>query len=162
MITKGSKIRLVEPIGCLTKGMIFEVTQVDEHCVIFRPDSNTNCGMYGCGYMSFKEYRKHFEEYEEVENDFPHKGEWSNWELYNDIEIHKNYLGQSERYLTITRTNGKVVEVSTDKGKNKLVGKAYCSPNDRFDLIKGRNLAYLRLCTKLARRKERLYVESLP
>ena len=74
MITKGSKIQLVKPMGVFDNiGEVCEVVNVTEDGVItFR------FGNYHLGCMSYDEFGKYFIHYEETKK--TPKRKWSNWE----------------------------------------------------------------------------------
>lgn len=145
MITNGSKIELVYPMGEFDNvGEVCEVIKVTEDGVISFKFGN---GMHlGC--MSFNEYEKYFKPYEEP---IPVKRDWSDWKRtaigYTNMndEVVKEYI----QY----RNNGLRVQVRTMYEENNLKARSSCYKSDSFDEIKGLNLAISRLVLKIHARE---------
>lgn len=151
MIVKGSKIKLVKPMGVFDKiGEICEVVRVDENAVI-----TFKCSIgYGC--MSYDELDRYFEveDNKELKNKF--KRQWTNWEY--DSFIYYNFEGNSCVVPVKYRNNGKIVDLRTDwenatEDKPNLRAKATCNKNDKFDFDSGLDLADYRMQIKFLKRK---------
>ena len=151
MIVRGSKIKLVKPMGVFDKiGEIFEVVRVDENAVI-----TFKCSIgYGC--MSYDELDRYFEveDNKELKNKF--KRQWTNWEY--DSFIYYNIEGNSCVVPVKYRNNGKIVDLRTDwenatEDKPNLRAKATCNKNDKFDFDSGLDLADYRMQIKFLKRK---------
>lgn len=143
MITKGSKIQLVKPIGIFDNiGEVCEVTNVTEDGVItFR------FGNYHLGCMSYDEFEKYFVNYEEKVKETT-KRTWSKWKC--DTFIYYNFDGESYVVPVKYRNNGRVVELRTDwTDEVNLKTKASCSKRDTFDFDTGLDLADHRMQIKL-------------
>ena len=151
MIVKGSKIKLVKPMGVFDKiGEICEVVRVDENAVI-----TFKCSIgYGC--MSYDELDRYFEveDNKELKNKF--KRQWTDWKY--DSFIYYNFEGNSCVVPVKYRYNGKIVDLRTDwenatEDKPNLRAKATCNKNDKFDFDSGLDLADYRMQIKFLKRK---------
>ena len=151
MIVRGSKIKLVKPMGVFDKiGEICEVVRVDENAVI-----TFKCSIgYGC--MSYDELDKYFEveDNKELKNKF--KRQWTDWKY--DSFIYYNFEGNSCVVPVKYRNNGKIVDLRTDwenatEDKPNLRAKATCNKNDKFDFDSGLDLADYRMQIKFLKRK---------
>lgn len=151
MIVRGSKIKLVKPMGVFDKiGEICEVVRVDENAVI-----TFKCSIgYGC--MSYDELDRYFEveDNKELKNKF--KRQWTDWKY--DSFIYYNFEGNSCVVPVKYRNNGKIVDLRTDwenatEDKPNLRAKATCNKNDKFDFDSGLDLADNRMQIKFLKRK---------
>ena len=151
MIVRGSKIKLVKPMGVFDKiGEICEVVRVDENAVI-----TFKCSIgYGC--MSYDELDRYFEikDNKELKNKF--KRQWTDWEY--DSFIYYNFDGTTSVVPVKYRNNGKIVDLRTDwenatEDKPNLRTKATCNKNDKFDFDSGLDLADNRMQVKFLKRK---------
>ena len=151
MIVRGSKIKLVKPMGVFDKiGEICEVVRVDESAVI-----TFKCSIgYGC--MSYDELDRYFEieDNKELKNKF--KRQWTDWEY--DSFIYYNFDGTTSVVPVKYRNNGKIVDLRTDwenatEDKPNLRTKATCNKNDKFDFDSGLDLADNRMQIKFLKRK---------
>ena len=142
MIIKGSKIKLVKPMGVFTNvGEVCEVTNVADGGVIsFR--------FSGChlGCMSYDEYQKYFVDYVEP---VKIKREWTEWKkecvYFYDIEKNRNKL-----YIIDVRDNGKKVQARLHIDEHyELRAEATCCNSDEFDYNAGSKLAIKRLWVKI-------------
>lgn len=154
MITKGSKIKLVNAMGEFNNiGEVCDVIKVTEDGVISFKFGN---GMHlGC--MSFDEYGKYFVDYVE-----PQKitREWSNWD-YDSI-YYIEYTGEAMCYNVKTRHNGKKVQIVCTEGVHDgLKAEAICCNSDSFDHDKGYALAYARLLAKMAKKDAELLAKDM-
>ena len=150
MITRGSKIQLVKPMGVFDNiGEVCEVVNVTEDGVItFR------FGNYHLGCMSYDEFGKYFIHYEETKK--TPKRKWSNWE--KDMFIYFGINGKKTVTPVKYRNNGKIVDLRTDwenatEDKPNLRAKATCNKNDKFDFNSGLDLADYRMQIKFLKRK---------
>lgn len=152
MIAKGSRIKLVKPMGMFDKvGEICEVVKVNEDAVI-----TFKCSLgYGC--MSYDELDKYFV-VEEFNNTKPkkYKRKWSNWE-YNTY-IYYDFSGNSHTVPVKYRNNGKTVQLRTNwknvtEDKPNLRVKASCNKNDDFNFNTGLDIADYRMQIKYLQRK---------
>ena len=151
MITSGSRIKLVKPMGMFNKvGEICEVVKVNEDAVIIFKCS------FGMGCMSYDELDRYFvvEDNKELKNKF--KRQWTNWEY--DSFIYYNFEGNSCVVPVKYRNNGKIVDLRTDwknatEDKPNLRAKATCNKNDKFDFDSGLDLADYRMQIKFLKRK---------
>ena len=144
MITKGSKIQLVKPMGIFDNiGEVCEVTNVTEDGVI---TFKFGKGMHlGC--MSYDEFEKYFINYEEKVKKTP-KRTWSEWKY--DTFVYYDFDGESYVVPVKYRNNGRVVELRTDwTDEVNLKTKASCSKRDTFDFDTGLDLADHRMQIKL-------------
>lgn len=151
MIVRGSKIKLVKPMGVFDKiGEICEVVRVDENAII-----TFKCSIgYGC--MSYDELDRYFEveDNKELKNKF--KRQWTDWKY--DSFIYYNFEGNSCVVPVKYRNNGKIVDLRTDwenatEDKPNLKAKATCNKNDKFDFDSGLDLADNRMQIKFLKRK---------
>lgn len=151
MIVRGSKIKLVKPMGVFDKiGEICEVVRVDENAVI-----TFKCSIgYGC--MSYDELDRYFEieDNKELKNKF--KRQWTDWEY--DSFIYYNFDGTTSVVPVKYRNNGKIVDLRTDwenatEDKPNIRTKATCNKNDKFDFDSGLDLADNRMQIKFLKRK---------
>ena len=151
MITKGSKIQLIKPMGIFDNiGEVCEVVNVTEDGVI-----SFRFGGYHLGCMSYDEFQKYFIVYEEENNMKDHninkKRIWSDWVYDTFLYLRLN----GEKYFVPVkyRTNGKIIDLRTDAEYNPEIKaikvKAFCHKNDEFDLDKGLNIADARLQIEL-------------
>lgn len=139
MITKGSKIKLTQPMGPFTNvGEVCEVLDVMEDGTIrFR------FGGYHLGYMSYGEYKTYFEEYIEK------KHEWTEWKAeyvsYHDLQ------GIHVMIPVEWRTdNEKRVQMRYKRPDETWVHtRTSCYPGDTFEVERGKKLARLRLAAKM-------------
>lgn len=151
MITKGSKIQLINPMGLFDKtGEVCEVINVTEDAVI-----TFKCSI-GIGCMSYDEFEKYFKIYDDCKKDESKnikKRKWSEWS-YNDY-VYFTFEGGSYTVPVKYRTNGKIVDLRTDyneeydEHERNIRVKAVCNKSDKFDLETGLNIADARLQIKL-------------
>ena len=157
MITKGSKIQLVKPMGVFDNiGEVCEVVNVTEDGVISFKFGN---GMHlGC--MSYDEFERYFVHYEEKKEKKVPKRIWSEWE-YDELPYAD--LGANSYDIPIkSRTNGKIVEIRTDwEDKPNIKAKASCSKNDKFDFDTGFDIADGRLQIKLLQKELQDMIDEL-
>lgn len=154
MITKGSKIKLVNAMGEFNNiGEVCDVIKVTEDGVISFKFGN---GMHlGC--MSFDEYGRYFVDYVE-----PQKvsREWSGWDY--DYVNYTEYSGEFMNYDTKSRHNGKKVQIVCTEGiHDGLKAEATCCKSDDFDYDKGYTLAYARLLAKMVKRDSELLAKDM-
>ncbi|WP_313069905.1 hypothetical protein [Lacrimispora sp.] len=137
---KGDKIKLVKPMGAFTNvGEVCEVTDVTEGGVI-----SFRFGGVHLGCMSYDEYEKYFEPYEEpvkVER------EWTEWEECEIEYVNENGLSD---VIIETRDNGKKYQVRTVDFFVNLRAESTCSPSDEFNFEVGYDLTVARLRAKMA------------
>lgn len=151
MIAKGSKIRLVKPMGIFDNvGEICDVIHVTENGVI-----TFKFGGYHIGCMSYDEFEKYFENYNDVKPKKVSKRKWSDWEY--DTFIYYDFSGKNHTVPVRFRTNGKIVDLRTDwdnvsEHRPNLRAKASCNKNDKFDFDAGLDLADARMQIKLMQR----------
>ena len=151
MIAKGSRIKLVRPMGMFDKvGVICEVVKVNEDAVI-----TFKCS-FGMGCMSYDELDKYFV-VEGFNNTKPkkYKRKWSNWE-YNTY-IYYDFSGNSHTVPVKYRNNGKTVQLRTNwknvtEDKPNLRVKASCNKNDDFNFNTGLDIADYRMQIKYLQR----------
>lgn len=152
MIAKGSRIKLVQPMGMFDKvGEICEVVNVNEDAVIIFKCS------FGMGCMSYDELDRYFV-VEGFDNAKPKKSKrkWSDWNY--DSFIYYNFEGNSCVVPVKYRNNGKIVDLRTDwenvtEDKPNLRVKASCNKNDKFNIDTGLDLADNRMQIKFLQRK---------
>ena len=152
MIAKGSRIKLVHPIGMFNKvGEICEVVNVNEDAVI-----TFKCS-FGMGCMSYDELDRYFEvEGANVSKEKKKpKRKWSDWKY--DIFIYYDFNGTNHTIPVKYRTNGKTIDLRTDwkyvtEDKPNLRAKASCNKNDKFDFDTGLDLADHRMQIKYLQR----------
>lgn len=141
MITKGSKIELVKPMGVFDNiGEVCEVTNVAEDGVI-----SFKFGGCHLGCMSYSEYEKYFKLYEP-----PKKREWTEWSslCMSYYDLFNRLRSQDIR----VRDNGKTTQIKTQwQSANEICIKAEsnCSPMDTYNFCKGIEIAKSRLRIKL-------------
>jgi len=138
MITKGSKIELVKPMGAFDNiGEVCEVTNVTEDGVIsFR--------FGGChlGCMSYNECEKYFKHYKPIK-----KREWTGWAMRT-----MEYCRLDSRLVPVIyhyRYNNKQIQIRTNRYNAKIECHTSCNKCDEFSLKKGLELAEKRLKLKL-------------
>lgn len=145
MITKGSKIQLVKPMGIFDNiGEVCEVIDVTEDgTIVFKFGSGKHLGC-----MSYNEFEKYFVNYEEKKVKETPKRTWSEWKC--DTFIYYNFDGESYVVPVKYRDNGRIVELRTDwTDEVNLKTKASCSKRDTFDFDTGLDLADHRMQIKL-------------
>lgn len=148
MITIGSKIELVKPMGMFDKvGEVCSVTNVTKDAVI-----TFKCSI-GIGCMSYDEFEKYFKIYtEEAKLEKDTKRKWSKWKT--DTYKYYTLKGFSRTVPVKYRTNGKIIELRTDfnydkTGIHNLRVKSYCNKTDKFDLEFGLDLCDYRMQIKM-------------
>jgi hypothetical protein len=130
MITQGSKIRLLHPMGAFKNvGEVCDVVNVTEDGVI-----SFRFGNYNLGCMSYNEYQKYFEEYHDV-LDYKKQVKWTCWKKtsvsFND------FLQKKSKHITLEyRHNGTKVQIRGEGVK----ARSSCYKTDTFDLLKGLEL----------------------
>ncbi len=132
MLMVGDKIRMVKQVPGIPmiEGSL-EVTMMGNDSITIRGDA-------GYGMMSYQEYTNFFEKCSsEAQNrqekcEQPPKRVWTDW-------IRDPYYGGYYKH------NGKIVRYKIDGVKSK----ASCSPEDEFNLFKGKRIAYRRCQMKL-------------
>ena len=135
MITTGTKIELIKPMGVLGKiGEICEIKEVlADGTICFR------CSV-GLGYMSYDEFTKYFKLYKI-------KNSWSEWHKismkYLDLDGIAHFIPIKYRY------NSRRVDLRTDREKDNLKVRTSCYKDDSFVLKDGVRLACARLKIKL-------------
>ena len=147
MITKGSRIKLVHPMGMFDKvGEICEVVKVNEDAVI-----TFKCSL-GMGCMSYDELDRYFEvEGANISQKKKPKRKWTDWKY--DMYIYYDFNGNNHTVPVKYRTNGKTVDLRTDwdnvtEHKPNLRAKASCNKNDKFNFDSGLDLADNRMQIK--------------
>ena len=151
MITKGSRIKLVHPMGMFDKvGEICEVVKVNEDAVI-----TFKCSLrMGC--MSYDELDRYFEvEGANISQKKKPKRKWTDWKY--DMYIYYDFNGNNHTVPVKYRTNGKTVDLRTDwdnvtEHKPNLRAKASCNKNDKFNFDSGLDLADNRMQIKYLQR----------
>ena len=154
MITKGSKIQLVKPMGVFDNiGEVCEVVNVTEDGVItFR------FGNYHLGCMSYDEFGKYFIHYKETKK--TPKRKWSNWE--KDMFIYFGINGKKTVTPVKYRNNGKILDLRTDwDDKPNLRAKAFCNKTDEFDSEIGLDIADARMQIKLMKKELEDLIDTL-
>lgn len=147
MIAKGSRIKLIHPMGMFDKiGEICEVANITEDAVI-----TFKCS-FGIGCMSYDELDRYFEvEGANITVNKKPKRTWSDWKY--DTFVYYNFGGTSYTVPVKYRNNGKVVDLRTDycelENREIIKTKASCNKNDRFNLETGLDIADARLQIKL-------------
>lgn len=152
MIAKGSRIKLVKPMGMFNKvGEICEVVNVNEDAVI-----TFKCS-FGMGCMSYDELDRYFEvEGANVSKEKKKpKRKWSDWKY--DTFIYYDFNGTNHTIPVKYRTNGKTIDLRTDwkyvtEDKPNLRAKASCNKNDKFDFDTGLDIADNRMQIKYLQR----------
>lgn len=152
MIAKGSRIKLVRPMGMFDKvGEICEVVKVNEDAVI-----TFKCS-FGMGCMSYDELDRYFEvEGANIQTKNKPKRVWTDWKY--DSFVYCNFDGSTSVVPVKYRNNGKVIDLRTDwknvtEDKPNLRAKASCNKNDKFDFDDGLDLADARMQIKYLQRK---------
>lgn len=157
MITKGSKIQLVKPMGVFDKvGEICEVVKVNEDAVI------TFMCTIGMGCMSYDELDKYFKvRDEEVKKETEKlKRKWSNWKY--DTFIYYDFNGDRCTVPVKYRNNGKIVDLRTDWDcEDNMRTKASCSKNDVFNLDTGLDLADYRMQIKFMQKELKDMIDEM-
>ena len=140
MITKGSKIQLVKPMGVFDNiGEVCEVVNVTEDGAISFKFGN---GMHlGC--MSYDEFERYFVHYAEKKEKKVPKRIWSEWE-YNELP-----------YADLD------VYIYRVPIKSNIKAKASCSKNDEFDFDTGFDIADGRLQIKLLQKELQDMIDEL-
>ncbi len=142
MLIEGNKIKLIKKIqglGIFEIGDIFIVTSIEDNGNIhFKTD-------YGMGFMSYSEFKEHFEI---VNNKEKKEYNWDDWKL-------RASLSKGDAY--IYRTNYKKVIVNKDGFK----ASATCHDTDEFDLDKGIELCMARIEVKKAKHKLNLLLDEI-
>lgn len=137
---KGDRIKLVRPMGAFTNvGEVCEVTDVAEGGVI-----SFRFGGAHLGCMSYDEYEKYFEPYDEPAQIERKWAEWSECEIEH---IDENGI---HNVIIETRDNGKKYQVRTVDFFVNLRAESTCSPSDKFIFEVGYDLAVARLRAKMA------------
>ena len=151
MIAKGSRIKLVQPMGMFDKvGEICEVVKVNEDAVI-----TFKCSL-GMGCMSYDELDRYFEvEGANISQKKKPKRKWTDWKY--DMYIYYDFNGNNHTVPVKYRTNGKTVDLRTDwdnvtEHKPNLRAKASCNKNDKFNFDSGLDLADNRMQIKYLQR----------
>lgn len=158
MITNGSKIQLIKPMGLFTNvGEVCEVVNVNKDGVITFKFGN---GMH-MGIMSYDEYKKYFTLFEDKKE--TKKRKWSKWkkEKYDFIDIFNALHNVVIEY----RHNGKQIQMRTvgsfgDNDK-KIHVKTSCYKFDKFDLTKGLDIAWARMGLKVNEYYVNKYIDEL-
>lgn len=140
MITKGSKIELVKPMGVLDNiGEVCEVTNVAEDGVI-----SFKFGGCHLGCMSYSEYEKYFKPYETKER------KWTEWTKV--VISYCDLFDVGRMRNAEVRNNGKTTQIRTKldpADKTYIKAESNCSLTDKFDFLTGIELAKYRLKIKL-------------
>lgn len=137
---KGDKIKLVKPMGAFTNvGEVCEVIDVAEGGVV-----SFRFGGFHVGCMSYDEYEKYFESYNEI---VQIKNDWTDWS--ECVIEHINEKGIKDVIIE-TRENGKKYQARTVDFFTKLKAEATCSSTDDFNFDIGYNLAVARLRAKMS------------
>lgn len=144
MITCGSKIELVQPMGVFDNvGEVCDVIKVTEDGVISFKFGNGR--HLGC--MSFNEYEKYFKPYEAP---VPVKREWSCW---NPLTIEYTNLDcENVEVNTEFRDNGVRLPIRTVDEDVNVKARSSCHKADKYDREKGLKIAIPRLILKLLAR----------
>lgn len=155
MITKGSRIKLIKPMGLFDKvGEICEVVKINEDAVI-----TFKCSL-GMGCMSYDELDKYFEVCDNVIIKKKPKRAWTNWT--NDMWVYFDTNGSNYKVPIKYRNNGKQVQLRTNWNYEKNISvKASCNKNDRFNLETGLDIADHRMQIKLLERDLEEYLDCL-
>ena len=160
MIAKGSRIKLVQPMGMFDKvEEICEVVNVNEDAVI-----TFKCS-FGMGCMSYDELSKYFEvEGNNSETNKKPKRKWSSWKY--DMYIYYDFNGESRTVPVKYRTNGKAIDLRTDwenatESRPNLRAKACCSENDKFDFDTGLDLADNRMQIEFLKRELKDIIDNM-
>lgn len=168
MITRGSKIKLMKPIGTIRKfdnndiGKIFEIVDITENGnILYKYKSDFNDYNYVHGCMSIDECYKYFKECEDAVKNSKSKKKrtWSEW--HNENFVYTTLDGSIIHDCPIQyRDNGKVVQIRTNftDSMNELFGipegtslrtKASCNKMDKFNFSDGLDIADYRMQIKL-------------
>lgn len=155
MITKGSKIKLVKPMGLFNKiGEICEVVKINEDAVI-----TFKCSL-GMGCMSYNELDKYFEVCDNAKIKNKPKRTWNNW--VNDVWVYFDKDGRNYKVPVKYRNNGKQVQLRTDWNyESNIQVKASCNKTDEFDLDLGLDIADHRMQIKLLQRDLEIFLDDL-
>ncbi|HBF0430227.1 hypothetical protein [Clostridioides difficile] len=142
MLIEGTKIRLMKEIqgfGMLKIGNVFVITSVGNNGAIhFKTD-------YGMGFMSYSEFKEHFEI---ANNKEKRKYNWSNWTTIVSPNLHILYT---------YKTNNKKVIVKKDGVK----ASATCHDTDVFNLQKGIKICLARIEVKEAEHRLNLLLDEI-
>ena len=157
MITKGSKIQLVKPMGVFDNiGEVCEVVNVTDAGVISFKFGNGR--HLGC--MSYDEFERYFTHYEEKKEKKVPKRRWSEWEC--NIFPYADLSANCYNVPIKSRTNGKIVEIRTDwEDEPNIKAKASCSKHDEFDFDTGFDIADGRLQIKLLQKELQDMIDEL-
>ena len=155
MIAKGSKIKLVKPMGLFDKiGEICEVVKVNEDAVI-----TFKCS-FGMGCMSYDELDKYFEVCENVNVKKKPKRSWTNWT--HDMWVYFDTDGKNYKVPVKYRNNGKQVQLRTNwKYQKNIRVKASCNKNDSFNVDVGLDIVDVRMQIKLLEKELNEYLDGL-
>ncbi|KAK2245349.1 hypothetical protein KWW45_11315 [Clostridioides difficile] len=142
MLIEGNKIKLIKEIqglGMLKIGDTFIITRIENNGNIhFKTD-------YGMGFMSYSEFKEHFEI---VNNKEKRKYTWDDWKMRTSLS-----MGDT----CIYRTNHKKVIVNKDGFK----ASSTCHDVDEFDLDKGITLCLARIEVKKAKNNLNLLLDEI-
>ena len=155
MIVKGSKIKLVKPMGVFDKiGEICEVVRIDENAAI-----KFKCSIgYGC--MSYDELDKYFEICDNLNVKNKPKRTWTNW--IDDMLVYFDQDGHQYKVPVKYRNNGKQVQLRTNWNyEENIQVKASCNKTDKFDFEMGLDIADMRLQIKLLQRDLEKFLDDL-
>ena len=157
MITKGSKIQLVKPMGVFDNiGEVCEVVNVTDAGVISFKFGNGR--HLGC--MSYDEFERYFTHYEEKKEKKVPKRTWTEWEC--NIFPYADLSANCYNVPIKSRTNGKIVEIRTDwEDEPNIKAKASCSKNDEFDFDTGFEIADGRLQINLLQKELQDMIDEL-
>ncbi|MDI0267851.1 hypothetical protein QIW52_17815 [Clostridioides difficile] len=142
MLIEGNKIKLIKEIQGLERfeiGDIFIVTSIEDNGNIH---FKTYCGI---GFMSYSEFKEHFEI---VNNKEKRKYTWSNWKTVVSHNLHILYA---------YKTNCKKVIVKKDGFKSS----ATCHNTDVFNLQKGIEICLARIEVKEAEDRINLLLDEI-
>lgn len=144
MIRIGNKIMATKEIGDISKGEVFNVTDIREGgIIVFENES------LGYGVMTYSEFVDRFKviDFGSKDNILRQKRVWSEWE--NDCVIACPY---GRDYIFVhyeIRNNGRIVQVRAKYKKTTYHTSATCCLYDSFDLEKGKTIAVNRLLAKI-------------
>ena len=155
MITKGSRIKLVKPMGLFNKiGEICEVVKINEDAVI-----TFKCSL-GMGCMSYDELDRYFEICDNTRVNKKSKRMWTNW--IDDIWVYFDKDGRNYKVPVKYRNNGKQVQLRTNWNYEENIRvKASCNKTDEFDFETGLDIADHRMQIKILERDLEEYLDSL-
>lgn len=160
MITEGSKIKLIKPMGPFKNvGEVCEVVKIDTHDDVVSISFKYGNGKH-LGIMSFNEFLTYFEECEETKK--KEKRKWTNWEY--DMFIYNDFKGHTYTQPVKYRNNGKTVELRTDrKNSENIQVKSSCNfkYNDKFDFDLGLEICDQRMQIKLLEEELNDFLDDL-